>query len=249
MGERENHEARYMKERRLLIGASCILLAHQFMGIEVGKSAESIGFHFDFSDPSRLWTAVWIIWAWAIVCSGQQCLSLKLWKKYPASAHEEAAQYLSNRKATKLVRSMAKAFFKSSFPDVSPGNIKVAFHSRRRLGSQTSVDPAFASIRVHAKWNPDDSNSPEKRSAEFDNAIREAGWYTPGGSIRTDKDEYSIERWAGVPIDHLQENWTVQVPSTAWTLLSTPYLMDYMFPFVIGIAPLLVAIWKRLPRI
>jgi hypothetical protein len=55
-----------MKERRLLIAASGVLIAHLAFGITVENSAETLGLKFTMADPSKLWWLVWIVWGWSM---------------------------------------------------------------------------------------------------------------------------------------------------------------------------------------
>src|SRR5580658_10127906 len=97
MDDEDELPDRFFRERRLLLGVSIILLAHQLLGITVGKGTETLGLHFDIEDPSRLWWALWAVWTWAIVCYVQQLNALKPRTKYPKDRDEEARVWLSDR--------------------------------------------------------------------------------------------------------------------------------------------------------
>jgi mRNA interferase HigB len=61
---------RFFRERRLLLSVSLVLLAHQLLGITVGKSTDTLGLHFDIEDPSKIWWAVWALWLWTLAQFG-----------------------------------------------------------------------------------------------------------------------------------------------------------------------------------
>ena len=55
MEQDETLRERFFRERRMLLGVSLVLLAHYCLGITVGKSAETLGLHFEVDNPERLW--------------------------------------------------------------------------------------------------------------------------------------------------------------------------------------------------
>ena len=107
---------RFFRERRLLLGVSVVLLAHQLLGITVDKSAETLGLRFEIEDPSKIWWAVWAAWVWTAVCVVQQLNSIKPSSKYPKDRDNEIRDRLSDWVVTRMVRRAALKYFKSNVP-------------------------------------------------------------------------------------------------------------------------------------
>jgi hypothetical protein len=241
MDDEDELPDRFFRERRLLLGVSIILLAHQLLGITVGKGTETLGLHFDIEDPSRLWWALWAVWTWAIVCYVQQLNALKPRTKYPKDRDEEARVWLSDRIVLLSVRRHALKHHRDKIgKELSP---RFGFV---RAGRQVSNIPGaesimYAVVSVTARWKTADRSLLEARARAFDAYMEAAGWRVPGGGISIEGSESEFHRMVQVRVLPIQKGLIIRVAARLWTLLSTPFLTDYFAPLAVGIAPLIVS--------
>jgi hypothetical protein len=109
---------RFLRERRLLLGISLVLLDHQYLGIEIERSGESVGLKFTFpEDLHRLWAAIWLVWAWAVICY------LQIWyssteRSYPTNVVQLAYE--------RVLRRLSRGTLKRQFLAASAGATDIA---------------------------------------------------------------------------------------------------------------------------
>jgi hypothetical protein len=233
---------RFFRERRLLLGISVVLLAHQLLGITVDKGAETLGLHFDIENPSRLWWALWAVWGWAFVCCVQQVNALKPWRKYPGDRDEEMRVWLSDRVVLLCVRRRALKHLRENIPDELRPRIKVAGVGRKSVEIPAGNLHVYARVSVEAHWNSDGADLVAARAQAFQREMEAAGWRAAEGGDSTDQGVSEFHRTVNVRVMPIQERSGIRALAFVWTMLSTPFFTDYLAPIVIGMAPLIVAI-------
>jgi hypothetical protein len=233
---------RFFRERRLLLGISVILLAHQLLGISVGKSADTLGLHFDIEDPSKLWLALWAMWTWAIVCYAQQLNSLKPWSKYPKEREDEMRSWLSDRAVFLSVRQRALRHLRDNIPAELNPRFEVMLDGRREVNTPGQQRILYAMIRVTAQCSSNGKDQLDAKAKAFDREMEAAGWRVPGGGISWEGELSEFHREVNVRIVPVEGKLGIRVAARIWTMLSTPFLADYFAPLVVGIAPLIVEV-------
>lgn len=233
---------RFFRERRLLLGVSVVLLAHQLLGITVGKSAETLGLHFEIDDPSKIWWAVWAVWLWTAISAVQQLNSIKLMKEYPKDRDEEIRHRLSDWVAVRRVRRDAMKHLRSSLSRELKPRFKVACSEHKTSDKPNGQMLLYACVSVMAEWTCNDANLAEKKAAAFDEAMKAAEWEVPGGSVGYEGGKCKFGKTINVRIVPIREERLIRIASTAWTLLSTSFVTDYVAPLIIGAAPIIVVV-------
>ena len=232
---------RFFRERRLLLGVSVVLLAHQLLGITVGNSAETLGLRFEIDDPSKIWWAVWAIWLWTAVCVIQQLNSIRPRSVYPKERDEETRNRLGDRTAVRMVRRAAMRHLRSTVPRRLNPKFEIAFAERKRTDAPGGQLYEYTCISVTARWRCDAANMAAEKAAAFDAAMKRAGWEISGGSDGFEGGECKFSKTVDVRIVPIRDEQLVRVAATAWTLLSTSFVTDYLAPLGIAAAPLIVA--------
>jgi hypothetical protein len=233
---------RFFRERRLVLGVSVILLAHQLLGISIGKSADTLGLHFDIEDPSKLWLALWAMWTWAIVCYAQQLNSLKPWSKYPQERDGEMRSWLSDHVVFLSVRRRALRHLRDSIPQELNPRFEVMLDGRREVNTPGQQRFLYATVRVTAQCSSDGHDLLEAKAKAFDAEMEAAGWRVPGGGISREEGLSEFHREVNVRIVPIEGKLGIRVAARIWTMLSTPFLTDYFAPLVVGMTPLIVEV-------
>jgi hypothetical protein len=239
---------RFFRERRLLLGVSVVLLAHQLLGITVGKSAETLGLHFEIDDPSMIWWTVWAVWLWTATCAAQQLNSIKPREEYPTDRDEETRDRLSDWVAVNRVRRDAIKCLRTIVPRELRPKFEIAFAERRQSDAPGGNLLLYTCVCVTARWQCNDAQIAQTKAFEVDTAMRAANWDVSGGSVGYEGGEGTLSRIVNVRIVPIQEERWIRIGSTAWTLLSTSFGTDYVVPFVIGAAPIVVVVWQVIVR-
>lgn len=237
---------RFFKERRMLLGVSLVLLAHQFLGISVGKETAALGFHIEIEDPDRIWWVLWGIWGWTVICYLQQFNSLRLYSEFPRERATEKRDQLANRLVTARVRGVAMGHLRSVIPKKD-----------RRLGVRFErVEPAVSSggkvrkdmfnafVIVHAQWAGNDQRFLQEKISSIDGLITKAGWSCSGGSQLIAEGIVSFDRVISLDVHKIRQGRWIRARASLWVALSTSFLTDYIVPLVFGVLPLLVVAWK-----
>jgi hypothetical protein len=232
---------RFFRERRLLLGVSVILLAHQLLGITVGKGTETLGLHFEIEDPSKLWWALWAVWAWAIVCCLQQLNALKPWTKYPKDRDEEARVWLSDNVVLFSVRRRALKHLQDKIGKELNPQFTIQWIGRDKSDPPGGTPLLYAGVNVTARWRADGQDLLNARMQAFDVHMSAPGWRIPGGGTSAEGEESEFHRVVQVRVLPIQGKLVIRAAAWLWTLLSTPFLTDYFAPLAIGIAPLICA--------
>lgn len=240
MSDNDTQE-RFFRERRLLLGISVVLLAHQLLGITVGSNAETLGLRFEIADPSKIWWAVWAIWLWTAICVIQQLNSIRPRSVYPEDRNEETRDRLSDRIAVRRVRRAAMKHLRSTVPRKLSPKFEVAFAVRSRADAPGGQLREYTCVNVAARWRCGDPNTAAEKAATFEAAMKEAGWEISGGSAGFEGGECNFSRPVNVRIVPIRDEQWVRVAATAWTLLSTSFITDYLAPLGIAAAPIIVA--------
>ena len=232
---------RFFRERRLLLGTSAVLLAHQLLGITVTDSAETLGLRFEIADPSKIWWAVWAVWLWTAVCVVQQLNSLRPRTTYPKDRDDETRDRLSDWIAVKRVRREAMKHLRSTVPRTLRPTFEVVFADRAKSTIPGGPDVLYTCVNVSARWECDDANVAASKASEFEKAMEAAGWRISGGTVAQEGGECTFTRTVNVRIMPVRDAWLIRWAAFTWTLLSTSFVTDYFAPLVIAAAPLVVA--------
>jgi hypothetical protein len=238
--EKDIH-ARFFRERRLLMGISVVLLAHQFLGITVSKGQDTVGLHFDIEDPAKIWWVVWAVWLWTAICVLQQFNSLQPRSKYPADRDHATRQWISDRIATRKVRGPALKHLKATVSKKQKPRFSVKWAGRIERDGPARERFVSGNVEVSCRWDCDDVTVATTKAAEFDKAMAADGLDCPGGSVGGEGGECYFSRIIPVRMVPIEDRVLIRRVSTLWTLLSTSFSTDYLAPLLIGFAPILVA--------
>lgn len=233
---------RFFRERRLLLGTSAVLLAHQLLGITVTNSAETLGLRFEIADPSKIWWAVWAVWLWTAVCVVQQLNSLRPRTTYPKDRDDETRDRLSDWIAVKRVRREAMKHLRPTVPRTLRPTFEVVFVDRVTSTIPGGPDVLYACVSVTARWRCDDPNMAAAKASEFGKAMETAGFDMPGGSTAYESGECTFTKTANVRIMPIRDERLIRWASVTWTWFSTSFVTDYFAPLLIAAAPLAVAV-------
>lgn len=231
---------RLFRERRLLLGVSVVLLAHQLLGISVGKGAETLGLHFEIDNPERLWLGVWVIWLWAFISYAQQVNSVRPFSFFPRSRQSGVYQRLCDRLVRWGTTLRVRASFRRQVPWANRTSVRVEKQWRAIYNSIPHIATRFQMLWKYEPENPAAVNL-------LDDAGQVDGWFTLHGGVLTHADGTrgrSGDVW--VP-EHLVERrrwlWALAV---VWTWTTTSFATDYLVPVGIGLAPPAIAGWSYL---
>ncbi|MDA8350775.1 MAG: hypothetical protein M0038_18610, partial [Pseudomonadota bacterium] len=175
-------ENRFFRERRLLLGVSVVLLAHQLLGITVGNSAETLGLRFEIGDPSRIWWAVWLIWLWTAICVVQQLNSIRPRTVYPKERYDETRDRLSDWIAVHRVRRTAVQHLREIVPRKLNPVFEVLFPERKKVDAPGGQLHEFTCVSVIARWRCDAANIAAEKAGVFEAAMKQAEWEISGRS-------------------------------------------------------------------
>jgi hypothetical protein len=238
---------RFFRERRLVLGVSVVLLAHQLLGITVGKGTDTLGLHFDIEDPSKLWWALWAVWFWAIVCYIQRFNALKGWTKYAKERDEEARVWLSDRFVRLVVRRHARKHLRDNIGKELSPRFGFVWDGRQKQDGPERELLLYARIKVTARWQTDGQELLQARAAAFNDYMSAAGWLTPEGGTSVEGGESEFHRTVCVRVLPIQQKLAIRAAACLWTLVLTPFLTDYIAPLIVGFAPLIVHAVRAIP--
>ncbi len=241
-------KSRFFRERRLLLGVSMVLLAHQLLGITVGNSAETLGVRFEIADPSKIWWAVWAVWLWTAVCVAQQLNSIRPWTVYPKNRNEETRNRLSDWIAVCRVRKAALKHLRATVTRKLNPKFEVVFAERKKVDAPDGQLHEFTCVRVTARWQCDAASISAEKAGAFEAAMKQAGWKISGGSDGFEEDACRFSKTVDVRIVPIQDEQLIRWTASTWTLLSTSFVTDYFAPLVIAVAPLVVAGYRAVTQ-
>lgn len=234
-------QERFFRERRLLLGVSVVLLAHQLLGITVENSAETLGLRFQIGDPSKVWWVVWAIWLWTAICVVQQLNSIRPRAVYPKDRNEETRDRLSDRMAVRRVRRAAIKHLRPTVPRKLNPKFAVAFAERKRTDTPGGQLHQYTCVNVTARWRCNAANMAAEKAAVFEAAMKRTGWEISRESDEFVGDECKFSKTVDVRIVPIRDERLVRWTTFAWTLLSTSFATDYLAPLGIATAPIVVA--------
>lgn len=232
---------RFFRERRLLLGVSVVLLAHQLLGITVGKGADTLGLHFEIADPAKIWWAVWAVWLWTAISAFQQLNSIGLTKEYPHDLDRETRSGLSDWVAVRKTRKVAKPRLRSLLSRESELEFSVTFAGRHG-GTSSGREFVYTRVRVMAQWQCDAANEAALKATAFEREMETAACHCVGGSSEFDHGTCRFERLVDVNVLPIRNRPLIRFTATSWTALSTSFATDYVLPFIIAGTPIVVAI-------
>jgi len=130
----------------------------------------------------------------------------------------------------------------------SPTALEVSVESRFGNGKELIVD---GNVEVECNWRENDPAVVTKMAAQFDKALAAAGVHCAGGQIGTsdERREGYFSRIIPVRMIPIEERAWIQRTATAWTLLSTSFSTDYLVPLLIGLAPVMFAMFDGIRQI
>jgi hypothetical protein len=238
----EFEKGRLFRERRSLIAVSIVLLAHQLLGITVGNSTETLGLHFRIADPSRLWWGVWLVWLWTMTCYIQQFYSLKPWTTYPKDRDDEARDRLSDWISLTRVRRAALRHLRADIPWELRAKYQVRGEGRGETTTSGRQRQLRRYVSVTATWCGGDIALATEKAASLEQAMVATGWEIRGGGVGLQDGNCTFNKVVDVRIVPVREEWLIRIAARLWTLLWTSFLSDYIAPFIIGAAPLIIAL-------
>lgn len=236
---------RFFKERRLLLGISVVLLAHQWLGITIDKDADTLGLKFEIDDPSKIWWAVWAIWTWTMVCCLQQLNSLRPSTIFPADRAQEVAEDIADKLVTFLVRRDAMKHLREHIPRRGR-SLKVEYAGRHKsVEGQAQQTYLYTCIRVSARWRCNEPNEAAARAADLDKDMEIRKWHSNGGGMGYEDSHCRFDKIYNVRVIPIRERPWVRRVSFVWTCLTTSFGTDYVVPLLIGAAPVIVLLYSQ----
>jgi hypothetical protein len=236
---------RYFRERRLLLGISAVLLAHQFLGISVASSADSLGLHFEIQDPQRLWWAVWALWLWSFISCVQQRNSLKPYLRFPRDRLAKTYETLQLRFARLKIFLAVRASFIRQVKSENRIKYFVGIAKLRTLnishaGGRMTTEK-YPQSQIELQW----CRAPENPRAVrlVDDTSAGDGWIVQTSSDGIVEDGERRYHRGSISTPWLKSRWLASA-AVAWTWISTSYFADYVAPALVGVAPVVVAAYQ-----
>lgn len=226
---------RLFRERRLLLGVSIVLLAHQLLGIKVGQGAETLGLHFEIDNPERLFWGVWLVWLWAFVCYAQQLNSLRPLIRFPRDRRTEVYQALGNRFARWTTTWRVRASFRRQV--TAPHRTSVEMQGQHRSVYNT-IDSVATKFQLLWKREPDDPRAVNL----LDTVGTVKGWFiTDAGDLAHVDGTRGRSGTVWVPVRLIEGRRWLWLLAVTWTWATTSFATDYVVPLGIGLAPPVIA--------
>jgi hypothetical protein len=229
--EDDDGKDRLFRERRMLLGVSAVLLARQFLGVTVTKSVESLGLHFEFENPERLFWAVWILWGWSLVCYVQQLNSMRIFATYPRDRQIQTHRTWANNWIRRAVTRNVRGAFRRQIAKAN--RVKVTFEKQYRASNVTNPDVVH-DFYVKWKLEPENPNAVNL----LDDAGTRAGWHIKHSGVSKERDGTRGRSGSVlVPQRVAERGRLLKVLAFVWTLASTSFATDYIAPIVIALLP------------
>jgi hypothetical protein len=235
MEQDETLRERFFRERRMLLGVSLVLLAHYCLGITVGKSAETLGLHFEVDNPERLWLAVWLLWGWGMFCYAVQLNSLRPQIKFPIDTRTTTYDALCRRFVNWQVRRRALASFQRQVGQAQPLQFLIETPTKK------TVDQEMVWMtRVSFYWQGAPDNPAAVRV--IDDTAAAGGWFVEhAGDARARDSTRGRSGAVAVRMQWIERQRWIWWLAEIWTWLSTSFATDYLAPLAIGFLPVFIA--------
>lgn len=241
-----------LREKRLMLLVSAILLAHQWLGIRVTNSVESLGFHFEIASPARLWIGVGIVWIWALVRYGQLLYSFSPSRDFPHDRYIKTRMKLCDWIITRQVQREAQAVFRTiprsdrirlavtNLGRSEPGSVPSDIRSRRATGQ---FRLRFSIVRS-VPYDPVPTQPLPQLEHIGDNPRTRGdivAWVRTGDAYEIHERERRCDVFDSieVPVEMTEQRRLVRWLARVWTVLATSYGTEHYVPLAIGLAPLL----------
>lgn len=231
---------RLFRERRLLLGVSLVLVAHQLLGITVGKGAETLGLHFDIDNPDRLWLGVWMIWLWAFVSYTQQLNSIRPFSLFPRERQSAVYQGLCNRLVRWITTVRVRASFRRQVIAANRTSVKAEKQWRAAHNEIVCIATSFQLLWKHEPDNP-------AAVSLLDDAGQVDGWFiVESGDLKHRDGTRGCSGSVWVPIQMVERRRWLWALAVVWTWATTSFATDYLVPVGLGLAPPAIAAWSYL---
>ena len=87
-----------------------------------------------------------------------------------------------------------------------------------------------------------------EKAAAFEQAMKMAGWDISRGSDGFEGGKCTFSKIVNVRIVPISDEKLIRIASTAWTVLSTSFITDYVVPLLIGAAPVVIVVGQTIAR-
>jgi hypothetical protein len=225
-----------LREKRLLLAVSVILLAHQLLGITISSSAETMGLRFEIEKPERLFVGIWLVWLWALLRYLQLLYSLRPRADFPDGRRTETFHAICDWIAFKKAKRQAQKAFDAQVPRKLQLGLLVARGGKSGFSGTAGNKPLnnkWLVVRITRRWRDPQLPDPPPEVQPFAQSHKRVDSIADG--------VHEIEDHLQVPLDFLERNVFISYLATAWTLTATSFVTEYYLPLAIGLAPLLIA--------
>jgi|GEM_PF-5760055 len=248
---REQIRELLFKERRLLLGVSLVLLAHQLLGITINKDAETLGLRFDIENPERVFLGIWLVWGWCLWRFVQLMYSLKARSEYPLDTRTTAWRVVCDRVLLRLVRKEAVALYNKEVRRDMRRGLSVSIYNRGRVTRGGIAEPHWLEVSVTRRWMADPQqpgNAAQLSSLESQaltgEHVRQWEIGGPGGHGTEGGVSYK-KQIVQVPTRDVEaKRWPYWIAIT-WTFLFTSFFTDFYIPVTIGLSPAAIGIYQH----
>jgi hypothetical protein len=211
----------FRKERRLLLAVAAVLLAHQILGVTVGKSAETLGLKIEFQNDHDIAILTAAIWLWIFVRYCQCLYTLR-----PAFPNPRADETLAKMQAWIVKRRLVRKHLKILDGQRKDANRKAVEITLKDRGAAQTAYKGHGPVRIahyyryHFVHLWHDKGAPEADEHKFN---------------RSDSGDSSQ------PCPTGYFGAALSLGARAWAFIVTSYGTDYVLPGLIGGLP--AAIW------
>jgi hypothetical protein len=250
--ERKALRERFFKERRMFLGVTVVLLAHQLLGITIASSADSFGLHFEVKNPERLFMAVWILWWWCLISYFQKIVTLGIKNFFPIDLLVEIYEIQCSRYVRTHVALRAKASFRrqvgrnfrlSCIVDTPILTVHESDGEKHR----------FLLTKVSTRWidvpeNPESVDVIDAKAAigVCDGPSGTRWIVRHSGSLIHRDGTRGRDGSVEVPQAWIEQRGWLFYTSLILIYLFSSFAMDYLAPLFIGLIPGVIYLWHAI---
>jgi hypothetical protein len=221
----EKLQAGFVRNRRFLIATSLTLAFTQLLGIEF-KQVSLLGNSADIPYPHQVIWILWTIWAWSIAQYVVWYVDVGAWKEFRQAVADDCAHTLGEAAAKKDL----------------PQWLQDALAAQ--VGTQlkhSSYSDLLMSIKYHSWYTEMHGNGKDK--TRIANVVSQAYVRLPDQRGEVTSTDIRIE------VEILDEEWRRAIQrSTLKKLLTSRFLLEYFAPYVIGLIPVAVSVFRQFVR-
>jgi hypothetical protein len=220
--DNEQLQAGFIRNRRFLIGASLALTFTLLLGIQF-KQISFLGNSADVPHPEQVLWIIWVVWGWSLAQYIVWFRDVGAWQEFRGAVSDACAKHLGEAAANKPL----------------PEWLKTQLEVQAWQSIQNSP---YSDLRGQIKFHSwfTDIEGDGKRKARVANVVTHAYVRLPEQRGQTQSPDTRIE------VEVADEDWRrYSRIATMKILLTSRFLLEYFAPFLIGLLPLGVAIYRH----